>query len=1671
MSGRAPMPAPSDRLSQLSLSSTRRTFTLKSIIKRDDRGKEDDGEAGKGPIGLTTLYEPEGPSIVDLVFVHGLNGGSVSTWTRNGDKSLFWPKEWLPNDHAFSDARIHTFGYDSSWSHESILNIHDFATALLVSIKHAPSNHSRDEGVPTPLVLIGHSMGGLVIKRAYIVAKHRAEFAGVSDRVFSVFFLATPHGGSDMAALLTKLLSLSPDRPFVRELHRNSPTLQAINEEFPRYSQDLKLFSFFETQPMNYGVGKGLIVEKECAVMNISNETSSYLHANHRDVAKYTSQSDPSYITVRNALAAMIDQLRDNQNSTRERIADEQREALDAFLGVSDAPEAILSGVRSSRFDGSCEWFLQKDSFSRWRDGPCSQILWVQGKPGMGKSVLAGRVIDEMRHGLGGGMPKHCSFYFFSHSERSRCTAAVFLLTMAWQMAVLHPEILQVISRAAKLWKDSRLSMTDHSPVWRRIFVDRILKVKLNKTQYWIIDGFDECSQQSELLSMLLTIQQMWPLSILVTSRNSFSATCTSLLPDANVVSVSLGEDDSRQDIDQFVDSHIRLVPSQDEATRNEMAREIKEKSMGCFLWVRVVLAQLQKVHSTTAAQRVLESVPPDMDELYRRILKSMLEEQLDRRFAKAILKWAVCSSRPLTAEELHTALEVDLDDTIPDVEKAVEAYCGQLVYFDAQKKMRLLHLTTRAVLTNPATDSEFVVNKGESHTSIALVCLKHLSGLAVKHPRSSRRLGSDRENNPSQSPFTHYACMALFEHVARSKNYGAELYQPLAAFLNSPNVLSWIEHLARHSELTRLLQAGRSLTRLLKQGNVAQIAGLSPNIQVLATWATDLVRLVSKFGRQLTSHPHAIHTLIPPFCPQGSALHKRFASPRGLHLVGAAQPNWDDCSSVITYAKGETITVAACCERFFALGTLVGREIVIYDELTCQERGRLNNKEPVVLLRFGSTCRYLASAGHKSIKIWDLEKSEMVSNIPCTSRCMSIEFTEDDNMMLVALKNNHFVFWDVVNDELADEDRWSVDPRVQETYDFRSPTMSAIGVHQNLVAVSYRSQDLLVWNFETFTLHDVYYRETGSRGWDESTTSAPKQKSTVLSLTFGAAPNSNALLVCYFDGELVLYDTFDGTVRHRVSGVNAHCLVSSPDGRTLATGDATGTIRLFDLETLRFLYRINFHAEFLGVRALSITADGRRLLDVRGKQCRVWEPLALLRQEVVDDANSDALSTVSTNPQEEVDFEGPMNINYITATALIRGGEYVLVGKDDGTVSVYDSARGDLRQVLFDHGVTISFLEYDGKTGIIVCADQASRVVCYRLVTRPGLAPWEVDSVFEVQIRSAITQLLTSTVPGLSRLLVCTAGECFLYDVGSGSSPLSAAVANITWSTDRHRFSWAQHPTLPDQLLLVLNGRVHIFLWESLRLVSHGEVDAVPTEQMLLGEDVGVVMPALMPSAEVVKARILSGSPFFVTTCEDTRLNTQDRTEVLLWDGAILSNTDTGSGSSIQPAAFSASLSTKVDHIIGTFGGDLVFLHVDGWVCTIPLNAAEKDIKVTQHFFVPPDWISLNSHLIVTVTVGGDIIFAQRSELIIIKRGLEIERPSLASASRRSASSTSGMGTPRGSSRPRGPMGGRSRSGSGLGSSSGMGSRSRHGSLAVGNSSRYGSLAGLESARRLSES
>ena len=216
------------------------------------------------PLGLHLVCDNSNPSI-DVIFVHGLGGTARKTWSWDRNVDNFWPV-WLTEENDSKSYRIFTFGYNSNFKGPSTnLNIIDFAKDLLFHTLTF-SDGLRSDGLPIgsrPLVFVAHSMGGLVVKKAYSLGKNDLKYASIISRVHGIIFLATPHRGAQYAKMLNNILSAAPlgapPKAYITDLEAHSTALQDINEQFRTVCGELALVSFYETMKTSFGISKLLV--------------------------------------------------------------------------------------------------------------------------------------------------------------------------------------------------------------------------------------------------------------------------------------------------------------------------------------------------------------------------------------------------------------------------------------------------------------------------------------------------------------------------------------------------------------------------------------------------------------------------------------------------------------------------------------------------------------------------------------------------------------------------------------------------------------------------------------------------------------------------------------------------------------------------------------------------------------------------------------------------------------------------------------------------------------------------------------------------------------------------------------------------------------------------------------------------------------------------------------------------------------------------------------------------------------------------------------------------------------------------------------------------------------------------------------------------------------------
>ncbi|KAL5339177.1 hypothetical protein BJX70DRAFT_397953 [Aspergillus crustosus] len=369
--------------------------------------------------GLTQVYESPNP-VVDIVFVHGLNGHPHRTWTSS-KTTTFWPVDLLPGVLGQNrGVRILTYGYNANVtsftdgaSKDQILNHSETLAASLAAnrtIKNCPER---------PIIFVCHSLGGLVVKRALIYSRSLTNekvehLRSIYVSTYGILFLGTPHNGSEVAkwglllqnicsaVLPKKFMESSPQ--LIKALKTNNETLQNINSLFTDMLPRFRIYFFHETLSTDFKGTRELIVDETSAAPYADGVERMGIEATHSHMCKFDDDNTPGYEAVAEALLRYS---RDAPATIQERWSEEERtrmiirtqkareifgdavshtspdrQGADRPLGgfrsneapmVTSPVQAYLSSTDKSTPQPSIENSVDLSLSRSWQDGP----LWV----------------------------------------------------------------------------------------------------------------------------------------------------------------------------------------------------------------------------------------------------------------------------------------------------------------------------------------------------------------------------------------------------------------------------------------------------------------------------------------------------------------------------------------------------------------------------------------------------------------------------------------------------------------------------------------------------------------------------------------------------------------------------------------------------------------------------------------------------------------------------------------------------------------------------------------------------------------------------------------------------------------------------------------------------------------------------------------------------------------------------------------------------------------------------------------------------------------------------------------------------------------------------------------------------------------------------------------------
>lgn len=357
------------------------------------------------------------------------------------------------------------------------------------------------------------------------------------------------------------------------------------------------------------------------------------MNADHRNICKFEDPSDSNYCTLRNAFGSAISSIESTWLSTRRDEHQSEMRRLTDFFGHPERPDSDLATLLDRQTDGSCTWLTEKPTFHGWQEGleDSPNMFWLRGAPATGKSTVTGHVIRYLEESNA-----ETSYFFFKHGIRGKSSITDMLWSLAWQMAHSNSAIRQKMLR---LQEDNvTMDRNDASLVWRTVFRSQIFQAELRQPHFWVIDALDECANCGTLFSLLAKIEKTVRLRIFISSRpdltieRSFSQERFA----ATIESTSL--ETSLEDIRLFLDIHANDLPVDSEQEREELLTQILQKSNGDFLWTTLVVKELEDTVSCERVGPVLDSLPNGIDNLYSRILDTLIAGR-NADVAKAMLR------------------------------------------------------------------------------------------------------------------------------------------------------------------------------------------------------------------------------------------------------------------------------------------------------------------------------------------------------------------------------------------------------------------------------------------------------------------------------------------------------------------------------------------------------------------------------------------------------------------------------------------------------------------------------------------------------------------------------------------------------------------------------------------------------------------------------------------------------------------------------------------------------------------------------------------------------------------------------------------------------------------------------------------------------------------------
>lgn len=430
-----------------------------------------------------------------------------------------------------------------------------------------------------------------------------------------------------------------------------------------------------------------------------------------------------------------------------------------------------IEDTKGGLLDDSYRWILKNPDFREWHDSRQSQLLWVKGDPGKGKTMLLCGIINELKQSLA---KTNLLSYFFCQATDTRINNATAVLRgLLYLLVVQQPSL---ISHIQKKHDHAGKALFEDANAWialSKIFTSILQDPNLGST-YLVVDALDECVVDlPKLLDFIAQQSSASPrIKWIVSSRNwpdieerlAKAGQGVRLSLELNAESVSAA-------VDVFIQQKV-LQLSQDKKydskTREAVQHHLSTNADGTFLWVALVYQNLKDVPKRNV-RKMLSAFPPGLDSLYKRMMQQLCSSG-DADICKEILAVAATVYRPTTLEEL-VALTEQLEDVLDDPESIQEiiGQCGSFLTV-RENTVYFVHQSAKDFLLAQASRDIFLSGQDAVHRTLAARSLQAMSATLKRDMYSLHEPGYpiERVEPPQPDPLasSRYSCIYWVDHL-----------------------------------------------------------------------------------------------------------------------------------------------------------------------------------------------------------------------------------------------------------------------------------------------------------------------------------------------------------------------------------------------------------------------------------------------------------------------------------------------------------------------------------------------------------------------------------------------------------------------------------------------------------------------------------------------------------------------------------------------------------------------------------------------------------------------------------------------------------------------------------------------------------------------------------------